>query len=435
MADNSKAPAKGKPNLPAKPYADFPLFAHQTGRWAKKVRQKLRFYGRWGRTVSGEVIPVEDGEKAASDALAEFQRCWPYHSQGREAPDTDDGAFLTLRALANRFLGAKESRVESGELSRTSFEDYYRTCEMLISHFGRQRRVDALTPEDFEGLRKAMATGCNLTTLRNKVNHARIVFKFAFDSRLIDRPVNFGQSFDRPSRMRLRATRELAGKKLFSREEVLLILAALDGHPIVIEGKSKPVTWPRSSVMRAMVLLGLNGGFGNTDCASLPQTAVDLKTGWLEFPRPKTAIKRRIPLWPETVAAIREAISVRPAAIDPDDSGLCFLTERGTRFVRVQASKQSEHRIVVINSLARRFEQLLDAIKVGQRKGIGFYTFRHVFETIGGDSKDQVAVDSIMGHTDNTMAATYREEVADERLLAVTNHVRSWLWPGQREAK
>jgi integrase len=67
------------------------------------------------------------------------------------------------------------------------------------------------------------------------------------------------------------------------------------------------------------------------------------------------------------------------------------------------------------------------------RKGLGFYTLRHVFETIGGESRDQVAVNAIMGHADFSMAATYRERISDERLRAITDVVRTWLWPGDND--
>jgi integrase len=83
---------------------------------------------------------------------------------------------------------------------------------------------------------------------------------------------------------------------------------------------------------------------------------------------------------------------------------------------------------------------LLDAEKRGAdppkkiyRPGLGFYALRHTFETIAGGSRDQVAVNFIMGHVDESMAAEYREEIEDERLIAVTNHVRAWLYPPKKK--
>ncbi len=45
---------------------------------------------------------------------------------------------------------------------------------------------------------------------------------------------------------------------------------------------------------------------------------VDLDSGWLEYPRPKTAIQRRAKLWIETIEALRLSLSRRrPPAISP----------------------------------------------------------------------------------------------------------------------
>ena len=73
------------------------------------------------------------------------------------------------------------------------------------------------------------------------------------------------------------------GRKLFTADEIRRIIDAAGLQ------------------LRAMILLGINAGFGNADCGELPLSAVDLETGIIDYPaRPKTGIARRCPLWPET---------------------------------------------------------------------------------------------------------------------------------------
>ena len=79
------------------------------------------------------------------------------------------------------------------------------------------------------------------------------------------------------------------------------------------------------------------------------------------------------------------------------------------------------------NPISSEFHKLLVALGL-HKAGRGFYSLRHVFETIGGRSKDQTAVDHIMGHVDDTMASAYREGIDDGRLQAVAETVRSWLF-------
>ena len=388
------------------------MFPHATGRWAKKIRQKFHYFGK--------IADDPDGTKA----LEKLNREWPYLKDGKTPPPVDPGGVdpggtddsCTLRTLANKFLTAKKLKLESGGLSRSSFADYHRVCGVLIDHFGKDRRVDDLRPDDFQEFRWQLSKRLGVVTLRNEINRFRIIFKFAHDQRLIDRPVYYGQGFDKPAVKELRRARNLAGPRMFEADELRRILEAAD--PIV----------------RAMVLLGINCGFGNTDVASLPQSAIDFATGWVSFPRVKTEIRRRIPLWPETIESLREAIAQRPKPKDRADSDLCFVTVQGNRWVRV-AKKQtdgdstddeSKVRYVKRDTITSRFGALLKKLHINGRKGLGFYGIRHSFQTVAEESRDFPVVKHLRGHSDDSMSAVYRERISDERLRTVVGTVHNW---------
>jgi len=169
-----------------------------------------------------------------------------------------------------------------------------------------------------------------------------------------------------------------------------------------------------------MILLGINCGLGNSDCANLEFRHLDLKLGWLDFPRPKTGVARRCPLWPETVEALKAAIAERPEPLERAYAPRVFITKYGRPWL-TDGSRNSP--------LSHEFAKLLDQLSI-TRAGRNFYSLRHLFETVGGESRDQPAVDTIMGHAPNAadMAAVYREGVSENRLRAATGCVREWLF-------
>jgi integrase len=212
---------------------------------------------------------------------------------------------------------------------------------------------------------------------------------------------------DCPSAKVIRQNRAKAGLRMFEREELLALLEATP------------------AIQKAMVLLAVNGGLGNHDVATLPMKAVNLKTGWLTYPRPKTGIERRIPLWPETIAALKKVIADRREPKDPAHKHLVFISVRGEAYI----SRNSGHRI------AKTILWFLRKTKI-ERPGLTFYCLRHTFQTVAKGVRDLSAVQAIMGHaaSGSDMSARYRERVDDARLLAVTEHVRKWLF-GDTERK
>src|SRR6516165_694505 len=102
MSDSkSTAPASsGKPAKPSKPRPDFPLFPHATGRWAKKIRGKMHYFGPWS-----------DPDGALTKYLEEKD-----HLHAGRTP-RQDPQTLSVKGLANLFLNGKNEAVIRGELS------------------------------------------------------------------------------------------------------------------------------------------------------------------------------------------------------------------------------------------------------------------------------------------------------------------------------
>src|SRR5204862_3087737 len=115
---------------------------------------------------------------------------------------------------------------------------------------------------------------------------------------------------------------------------------------------------------------------------------------------------------------LKDVLAERKEPKDAANAGLVFVTKQGG----------SWHKETGDNPISKEMRKHLDALGINGHRN--FYALRHTFETIGGEAKDQVAVDHIMGHARDDMASVYRERISDERLKAVSDHVRIWVFPG-----
>lgn len=374
-----------KPAKPSKPYPDFPLFPHATRRWAKKIKGRLIYFGPW------------DDPDAALAKYVDERDAWFAGRNPRKNCRTDG---LSLRDLANWFLTSKERKLAAGDMVRVTFALHHRTCRKLLAHFGGDRLVEDIQPSEFDEYREALAAQLAPASLRGEIIRSRGVFKFATTEGLLPRPVSFGASFVGPSAKVLLQDRHNKGVMMFEADEIRKLIDAADVHLCVI------------------IHLGANAGFGPHDVGRLPESAVDLDSGWVNYPRPKTGILRRVPLWPETIKAIRESVQQRREPRQEANKGLLFVTPRGLAWADERSS----------SAVTGRFGKLMRENDL-YRPGRNFYGLRRGFETIAGESIDQVAVDHIMGHSKGDMASVYRQRISDERLIAVVEHVRKWLFP------
>lgn len=364
---------------PAKPRPDFPLFAHNSGQWAKKINGKTHYFGIW------------------ADANAALERYI------RERDDLYAGRIprqegqLTVEDGCNHFLHAKRSQVDSGNLTERSWIEYRETCRKIVAAFGAGAAIENLRAEDFNELRASLAKRFGPSRLTTEVTKIRTIFRYLESADHIDRQPKYGPLFRGASRKEKRRLRNSRPPRLWTAEQLRLMI-----------GSAK-------QPLKSWILLGINCGFAPHDVAAVPLAAFDLDAGWLRFPRPKTEVNRTCPLWPETVGAIREFVAGHPSS--GEQPGPLFVSRRGEPVADYKR-----------NAVGQAFAKLCRSLGI-VAPGVGFYGLRHTFQTAGEGCRDSVAVRWIMGHADdsNDMSAVYRESIDPARLVAVTDHVRNWL--------
>jgi len=347
----------------------FPLTLHRTGQYCKKIRGKMYYFG-----------------KDKQQALLQYYKQSSSLHTGQGRSGMPNATTLTLMYLCNLYLDHQNGQVVAGEIKYSHFYGLQLRLSAFVRHLGAARLVGDITTMEVQQYRsKLIADGMAANTINNHLRSIKAMFNWALDNEILDRSP------------KLKAVKAMKTRKMerqtFTPEEIRKLIETA------------------SPQMRAMILLGLNCGFGRTDCAELRWDSLNLETGRVSFPRGKTGVDRNFILWPETVDALRSV---------PVQGELVFYTKHGNPWVH-RTKGASVH-----DPLSREFCKLMRKAGVEAREGTGFYTLRRTAATIAAETGDVFAVQGILGHADLKMASTYVQNTTPQTDRAIT-HTRKWL--------
>ncbi len=349
--------------------------------------------------------------RTEAEAVRRYKRYQRFIDQGRPIPDltaTADQEANTAATVKNvllLFLASQKQRFESGDLARRSLSDYVRTCSDFADFVGDEFLIDDLKPVDFADYRSDVAKRRNLVSVGNEVTRVKTAFKWLYESDLLEQPIKFGPDFKRPKKADVKRYKRTQSKQIFTPAEIMLLQSEVGIH------------------LRAMVLLGINGAFGNSECSDLRLSEVDFDKGEIVAIRTKTAADRLVTLWPETIEALKLSLRYRPEANTGPAKERFFVSTVGDVFTSDDNNAKSS------NVITMRTTQALQRLKIHE-PGKSFYWLRHTFRSVADTLPDQAAIGLIMGHVDDRMAANYVHSFPRERVRAATDHVRSWLFGG-----
>ncbi len=377
-------------------------------------------------------MPTADGQKrsaACSSILGSGQMTPRANGRrfcGREQKDDllagrvprGNREGLTVQELVNHFLTAKEQQRDAGDISPRSFADYVATGKRVAAAFGIKRLVDDLDATDFQALRARFAKQWGPHRLGGEVQRVRTLFKYGLDVGLYDRPVRIGPTFKRPAARIMRAHRQKSGEKMIEAAELRRIIDT--------------ATIP----LKAMILLGLNCGYGNSDCGSLPLSAIDLKRGWVDYPGRKQR-------WSDAARCGRKRLrlyrlrSMNGRSRRTESMGSCCLSRelasRGQKRRLIRRSQRNFASCWIQSTGRRRRKRPRPATKRRPKCIGGELGFIH-YGMFSRLSAAVAAIKSLSISSWATLDLAWRrrisERIDDERLQAVVDHVHGWLFAG-----
>lgn len=168
----------------------------------------------------------------------------------------------------------------------------------------------------------------------------------------------------------------------------------------------------------ALLLLGLNCGFGNTDIGTLKLCDIDLEAGTVSHPRQKTGVSRNFVLWPETVEILKTYLKEqRGQPANEKIAELVFVGKRGNPLCWEGNGPDGKFRRS--DAVKNRFVRLYKKARLHRPYGRGYYSLRHSHATyIGLGSGDIREVQASLGHLTLRQQEVYRHDRDQKAKLA-----------------
>ena len=350
----------------------FPLTLHKTGQYCKKIKGKIYYFGTDKRI-----------------ALQRYYDQAAFLHAGKAINPKLKSESLSVKMLCNLYLDHQESRATIKEIKQNHVYGQTLILRSFTKFIGPNCQVCDVSTMDLQNYRKKLIKAKKSSnTINNHIATIKALYNWASDNEIVDSIPNL--------RAIKKVTISKTDKPIFNMSQIEKLLRSA------------------SEQMKAMIWLGLNCGFGCTDCAQLKWKNVDFENSRVVFPRGKTGVNRNLPLWPETIEALRKI---------PKSGDLVFYTSRGNTWVRMIEStdKHGNKKYAKDDAVTKEFSKLLKKTNLKTEKGVGFYTLRRTAATLAARSGDPFAVQKLLGHADLKMATTYVQDVSEQTDRVINN--------------
>ncbi len=296
---------------------------------------------------------------------------------------------MTLKRLCGMCLKYQYSKLQADDLTAKHHNEQIGSLNKLMAFLGQNRKVKSISTLDLQNykrkLQKSYGSVCRLNL---HISIMKALFHWARKNDILEDIPNI----DAISRGKIIHQERFT----FNSEQINKLLSLADVK------------------MRAMIWLGLNCGFGCTDCSELQWADLDLINAGVRLPRRKTGISRDLPLWPETVEALEKI---------PRTGKLVFCTSRGNPYIQtlLKTNGSGNGKYTTLNTITTNFSRLLKKSGFDVPKGTGFYALRRTAATIAARSGDPFAVQRLLGHADLQMATRYVQDVSEQTDRVIEN--------------